>query len=276
MSAHGGTGEDHGAPSEQALSAFGVRREGGRLVGESPTWFGPHVFGGILLAQALDAAAQTVPEGRRARSLHAYFLRPGDASAPLFYDVTVIKDGRAAHTRAVTVAQNEKTVLTMLCSFALDGDGRAYELARAQDVPDPSAVPTTPGPGPLEFAFVGPTPARQDGTRASTHRAWMRIAAARSDDPRLHDCLLAFMGDVSWNGASPWDLSGPPDRSQMVSIDHSMWFHRATRADDWLLYDVHSLVHAGGRGTIRGVLYGIDRRVVASVVQELQFRQRTG
>jgi len=257
---------------EDVLSGFRVRRMGAQLVGESPAWFGPHVFGGILLAQALDAASGSVPDDRRARSLHAYFLRAADASVPLFYDVTVLKDGRLAHTRAVTATQNGETVLTMLCSFAADRDGRAYELDCRKDVPDPSSLASRPGFGPWEFAFVGPTPAREDGTRDSTHRAWMRMTTALPDDLRLHDSVLAFMGDLSWNGACPWDLSGPPDRSNMVSIDHAMWFHRAAPVDDWLYYDVQSLVHAGGRGTIRGVLYGIERQIVSSMAQELQFR----
>jgi acyl-CoA thioesterase-2 len=190
----------------------------------------------------------------------------------LFYEVTTLKDGRSAHTRAVTATQNGETVLTMLCSFAADRDGRTYELACGEDVPDPSSLASRPGPGPWEFAFVGPTPARNDGTRDSTHRAWMRMTTAVPEDPRVHDSVLAFMGDLSWNGACPWDLSSPPDRSGMVSIDHAMWFHRAAPVDDWLFYDVQALVHAGGRGTIRGVLYGSERQIVCSVAQELQFR----
>ena len=257
---------------EDVLSAFRVRRQDAQWVGESPAWFGPHVFGGILLAQALGAASGSVPDDRRARSLHAYFLRVADAAVPLFYEVTTLKDGRLAHTRAVTATQNGETVLTMLCSFAADRDGRTYELACGQDVPDPSSLASRPGPGPWEFAFVGPTPARKDGTRDSTHRAWMRMTTAVPEDPRVHDSVLAFMGDLSWNGACPWDLSSPPDRSGMVSIDHAMWFHRAAPVDDWLFYDVQALVHAGGRGTIRGVLYGSERQIVCSVAQELQFR----
>jgi acyl-CoA thioesterase II len=257
---------------EDVLSAFRVRRLGAQLVGESPAWFGPHVFGGILLAQALDAASQSVPDDRRARSLHAYFLRAADATVPVFYEVTALKDGRLAHTRAVTATQDGETVLTMLCSFAADRDGRAYELASGKDVPDPSSLASRPGPGPWEFAFVGPTPERKDGTRDSTHRAWMRMTTTLPKDPRLHDSVLAFMGDLSWNGACPWDLSSPPDRSNMVSIDHAMWLHRAAPVDDWLYYDVQSLVHAGGRGTIRGVLYGGERQIVCSMAQELQFR----
>lgn len=257
---------------DDVLSAFRVRPEGTRLVGESPVWFGPYVFGGILLAQALNAAGGSVPEGRRARSLHAYFLRAADANVPLFYEVGRVKDGRSVSTRSVTATQNDRAVLTLLCSFAADGDGRDYELACSEDVPDPSSIEPTPGLGPWEFAFVGPTPAREDGTRDSTHRAWMRMTTALPEDLRLHDCVLAFLADLSWNGACPWDLSNPPNRTTMVSVDHAMWFHRAARADDWVFYDVQSLVHVGGRGTIRGVLYGGERQIMCSIAQELQFR----
>jgi acyl-CoA thioesterase-2 len=259
---------------EDVASAFMVRRAGDALIGASPEWFGRRVFGGILLAQALSAASATAVAGdeRRARSLHAYFLRAAETGTPLTYEVDTIRDGRLARTCAVRASQNGHPVLTMLCSFAGEGEGRAYELSRARDAPDPDALGRTPGRGPLEFAFHGPTPEREDGTRDSTHRAWMRIAAELPDDERVHDSVLAFLSDASWNGACPWDLSSPPDRSSMVSIDHAMWFHRPARADEWLYYDVHSLVHAGGHGTIRGVLHGSDRQIVCSMAQQLLFR----
>ena len=255
-----------------AVAAFTVRRRGDVLVGSSPAWFGARVFGGILLAQALHAASTTVDGGFRARSLHAYFLSAADARAPLRYNVAATKDGRTSSVRAVTASQDGAEVVTMQCSFAADRDGREYDLARADDAPDPASLRTRNAPGPWESAFLGPTPEREDGTRSSTHRAWLRISDELPDDRAVHDAAIAFIGDISWNAASPWDLSGPPDRTRMVSVDHAMWFHRAARADEWLYYDVHSLVHAGGRGTIRGLLFGADRTIVASTVQELQFR----
>ena len=36
----------------------------------------------------------------------------------------------------------------------------------------------------------------------------------------------------------------------MASLDHVMWFHRPFRADEWLLYHVHS-PSAGGRARVR-------------------------
>ena len=63
------------------------------------------VFGGQVLGQALSAASQTVPEERRAHSLHAYFLRRGDASKPIVYDVDCIRDGGSFTTRRVVAIQ---------------------------------------------------------------------------------------------------------------------------------------------------------------------------
>jgi acyl-CoA thioesterase II len=256
----------------QAASAFTVGENDGLLVGRSPAWFGGHVFGGILLAQSLDAARSTASPGMRARSLHACFLSAARADAPIAYEVELAKDGRSASTRFVRASQGDRAVMSAICSFAGDRDGRTYDLLCDDDVPEPEELARRPGLGPFEWAFLGPTPKREDGTRRSTHRAWIRITDALPSDRRIHESAICFISDLTWTAASPWKLEGPPDRSGMVSVDHALWLHRAAPADEWLFFDVQSLVHAGGRGTIRGVLYGRDRRVVASMAQELQFR----
>ena len=64
-----------------------------------------NVFGGQVLGQALSAAVQTVPEERAVHSLHAYFLRPGDAGKPIVYNVDCIRDGKSFTTRRVVAVQ---------------------------------------------------------------------------------------------------------------------------------------------------------------------------
>ena len=115
---------------------------------------------------------------------------------------------------------------------------------------------------------MGPTAERADGTRESTHRMWFRIPADLPDDEHLHTALLGFASDWTGVGGRPLHLDG--DIEGMISLDHAVWFHRPARADEWLFYDVHSLVNAGGRGLLRGVMRDEEGRVVVSVAQEMR------
>jgi acyl-CoA thioesterase II len=156
----------------------------------------------------------------------------------------------------------------MDASFTADTDGYDYQLPVAVDARSPAALEVQTGPGPFDQANLGPTPAEPDGTRASTSRAWFRLARRIGDDEHLHTALIAFISDMTLTGGRPLDLEG--DTTGMISLDHAVWFHRPARADEWLLYDVHSLVNAGGRGLLRGTLLTHDRRLVASVTQEMR------
>jgi acyl-CoA thioesterase-2 len=242
--------------------------DGETWAGVPPAWFGEYVFGGVVVAQAIAAATRDAPAGRRLHSLHAYFLRPVVSSDRVSFRVDSLRDGRAFTTRHVGATQSGKPVLDMLCSFTSDADGYVYDLGDLADVPSPDVLSIDQGPGPWVAADVGPTPPSADGTRASTHRKWFRIPAPLPDDEHLHVALLGFATDWTGVGGRPLHLEG--DIQGMVSLDHAVWFHRAARADDWLFYDVHSLVNAGGRGLLRGTMRDRDGRVVVSVAQEMR------
>ena len=143
-----------------------------------------------------------------------------------------------------------------------------YDLPGAADVPPPETLRTRERPGPWIAGRVGADAARADGTRESTHRMWFRIPAELPDDAHLHTALLGFATDWTGIGGRPLHLDG--DIQGMVSLDHAAWFHRPARADEWLFYDVHSLVNAGGRGLLRGVMRDRRGKVVASVAQEMR------
>ena len=228
------------------------------------------LFGGFVIAQAIVAATRDAPEGRRLHSLHAYFLRPVLAASPLTYAVRAIREGRSFTSRHVDVTQDGKPVLELSCSFTADTDGYVYDLPARGDVPSPddAALHSEAGPGPWIASWVGPTPAAADGTRDSTHRIWFRIPRPLPDDVHLHTALLGFASD--WTGVGGRPLHLDDDIQGMVSLDHAVWFHRPARADEWLLYDVHSLVNAGGRGLLRGAMHDADGHVVVSVAQEMR------
>ena len=93
------------------------------------------------------------------------------------------------------------------------------------------------------------------------------MAAPLPDDPALHSALLAYASDWTGLGGRPIHLEG--DTGGMISLDHAAWFHRPTRADEWLFYDVHSTVNAGGRGHLRGTMRNTSGEIVLSMAQEM-------
>src|SRR5210317_2103290 len=86
-----------------------------------------NVFGGQVLGQALSAAYQTIAETRHVHSLHAYFLRHGDASKPIVYDVDCIRDGKSFTTRRVRAVQTGKAIFSMSASFQIEEKGFEHQ-----------------------------------------------------------------------------------------------------------------------------------------------------
>ena len=255
---------------DETVDFVTVRRdEDGGLVGQAPSWFGERLFGGFVVAQAVHAATRVAPKGKRINSLHGYFLRPALAAVPIAYDATVLKDGRTLTVCRLEAVQQGAPVFTMTCSFAVDsgGEGYEYELPLDDDPPPPEDVDLEYGPGPWVSSWLGPTPLRSDGSRRSTHRAWTRVACPLPDDPDLHAAFLGFFSDMTGVGGRPLDLES--DTTGMISLDHAVWFHRPHRADEWVFFDVHSLVNTLGRGVLRGTLRDREGRVIASVAQEM-------
>jgi acyl-CoA thioesterase-2 len=256
----------------ETLELLAVRPDGeggGGWVGRAPGWFGDYLFGGFVIAQAIIAATRNAPVGRRLHSMHAYFLRPVAAANTISYHVRPVREGRSFTTRHLEASQDGKPVLDMTCSFTADADADCYVYdLPCRRIPSPAELDVEPGPGPWVAAYLGPTPPADDGTRESTHRMWCRVPAELPDDEHLHTALLGFATDWTGVGGRPLHLEG--DIQGMISLDHAAWFHRPARADAWLFYDVHSLVNAGGRGLLRGVMRDPEGRVVISVAQEMR------
>jgi acyl-CoA thioesterase-2 len=245
---------------------------GDTWVGRTPDWYGPVVFGGVGLALTISAACGDAPAGSRLHSVHAHFLRPVKGAQEIVFRSDVIKAGRTFNLHRVVASQDGKPVITATCSFTTDTDGYVYDLSGIpKDVPPPEDLPepdaTENEVGPWDVRWVGPSAVRPDGTREATHRHWFRLPRRLGDDPHLHTTLLGYATDWTGVGGRPLHLEG--DTIGMISLDHSAWFHRPARADDWLLQDVQSLVNAGGRGTLRGVIRNPQGLIVASMAQEM-------
>ena len=99
---------------------------------------------------------------------------------------------------------------------------------------------------------------------------WMKARTRLPDDPRLHQCVLAYLSDWSLldTATLPHAVSFTQNNMQMASLDHAMWFHRPFRADEWLLYVQDSPSASGARGLNRGLIYDQQGMLVASAAQE--------
>jgi len=260
------------AAIDDFLALLEHERRGDTWVGRTPDGYGPVVFGGIGLAVTIGAACRDAPEGTRLHSLHAHFLRPVKGGQETVFRTDVMKPGRTFNLHQVTATQDGKPVITMTCSFTCDTDGYVYDLSgvpegvpRPEDLPEPDL--TEDEVGAWDVRWLGPSPLRPDGTREATHRHWFRMARPLGDDPHLHTAIVGYATDWTGLGGRPHHLEG--DVTGMISLDHAAWFHRPARADDWLLQDVESLVNAGGRGTLRGVIRDRHGLIVASMAQEM-------
>ena len=91
--------------------------------GVSPEVSRQRVFGGQVAGQALVAAARTVDTDHEVHSLHAYFLRPGDPTIPILYDVERIRDGRSFATRRVVAIQHGKPIFHLQVSSHVPEEG---------------------------------------------------------------------------------------------------------------------------------------------------------
>ena len=257
---------------DEFLAVLHQERRGDTWVGRTPDWYGPVLFGGVGLAITIGAACRDAPAGGRLHSLHAHFLRPVQGGCDIAFRNEVVKAGRAFNLHRTTATQDGKPVITMSCSFTADTDGYAYDLSGIpDDVPLPDTLPeedqTDAEVRPWDERWLGPSPLRSDGTREATHRHWFRLPRPLGDEPHLHAALIGYATDWTGLGGRPLHLEG--DITGMISLDHAAWFHRPARVDDWLLQDVQSLVNAGGRGTLRGVIRDRHGLIVASMAQEM-------
>lgn len=246
------------------------------------------LYGGQILGQGLKAAALTVDPGRRAHSLHGYFLLAGISDIPVIYDVEFTRDGGSFSTRRVVAKQRAKTIFHMELSFHRVEEGLQHEVALDIDVPEPDALldmrelaeqyaAQFPGKAALlaghssvEMKPVNPEQCFLKPGTGTRGLYWIKAAGELSGDELTQQAALAYLSDYFLISTAllshiPAML---PQNLMMASLDHAMWFHRPCRADDWLLVDALSPFAGGARGFARGQIFGRDRKLVASVAQE--------
>lgn len=246
------------------------------------------VFGGQVIAQALQAAQRSVDDGKVAHSLHAYFMRAGDEDYPILYRVVRDFEGRSFANRRVIAMQKGKPILNMAASFHLPDDGLHHQDTMP-DVPPPEELRSEAElreqirdqipekfkrfflrARPIEIRPVNPRNWFQPEPREPRQYSWFRVVVPLPDDPALHRAMLAYASDMTLLGTCmlPHGVSWMSGQVQTASLDHALWMHEPFRFDEWLLYATDSPWAGHARGFNRGSIYARDGRLVASVAQE--------
>jgi len=238
------------------------------------------LFGGQVASQALRAAQRTVESDHHVNSLHAYFLRPGRFGLPVTFVVDRIRDGSSFTTRRVVAQQDGEAILNLDASFHIDEDGDEFE--------SPSNIDLVPTPEELERDVDHVAPHRrvvdhreiEPPPAASTRAMWIRTVGHLPDDPDLHACVLTYMSDSGPVSAARRAIGrggrwgGGGGDLMTASLDHTLWFHRRARADEWLLYDLQAIACGHARGLTRGAMWTRDGHLAVSVAQEALLRPR--
>ncbi len=258
--------------------------------GESVTIGSPNVFGGQVLAQAVNAAYRTITENRFINSLHAYFLEAGNLTIPIDYHVQEIRDGGSFSTRRVTAKQNDKPIFILAASFHKVEDGFEHQSAMNADIKQPEELLSwedivlqfgdfLPKPlkyflsieRPIDFKPVHvPNPLKPENLPAK-EEIWFKL---KGDIPKMNLALkhqiLTYISDYNVLNAAfnPNAKEYNFSNTQTASLDHSMWFFRDFDFNDWMLFSAESPNAFGARGLSKGNIYTRDGKLVASFAQE--------
>ena len=251
------------------------------------------VFGGQVAAQSLVAAGRTVDVGR-VHSLHSYLLRPGDPTVPILYEVDRIRDGRSFTTRRVVAIQHGRAIFNLQCSFHRDEAPGLVHQAEMPEVPRPDELQTVrerleefrdrlpewfleDRPRPIDQRFIGNVPWLRTPSQETRQRLWVRADGSLPVDPLLHAAVVTYASDMSLieTVLMSHEVNWEDEATMVASLDHCMWFHRALRADRWLLFDQESPSAYGARGIARGLVFDEEGHLVVSMVQEGLIRVKT-
>ncbi len=282
-------------PLQQLIDLHSLERlEEGLFRGESENLGLPQVYGGQVIGQALSAAGYCVDSDRTVHSFHSYFLHPGDISKPIIYDVEKLRDGKSFSTRRVKAIQNGRPIFYLTASYHGNEEGFDHQSTMPDiDGPENYASETELAAQiahhlpehiqntfcvekPIEVRPVIVTNPLNPQKLPAKQYLWIKANGELPDDPIMHQYLLGYASDWGFltTALFPHQVSLFTPKLQVATIDHSMWFHRPFKMDDWLLYVIESPTASHTRGLVRGEIYNRQGQLVATAVQEGVMRFR--
>ncbi|GAA1482971.1 acyl-CoA thioesterase II [Gordonia sinesedis] len=263
------------------------RRDDDLFIGQHPDQKTARTFGGQLLGQGVVAAGRTLTRGEPpVHALHAHFIRGGDVAKPMEYHVARFRDGKSFANRQVTAMQDGEAIFTMLVAFQDNTAGLEHAVEIPQ-VPYPEELPplgehfkgfeeriatfvNALHPIDIRFANDPSWKMRETGGTLRDNRVWMKTDGQMPDDQLMHVAAMCYASDTTVLDSviTTHGLSWGIDRLFAATVNHSMWFHREFRFDEWMLYATRSPVATGSRGMGSGRFWKRDGTLATSVTQE--------
>ncbi|WKX92933.1 hypothetical protein Q1695_010730 [Nippostrongylus brasiliensis] len=270
-------------------------------------------YGGLIFAQALAAAENTVDEKLKPHAVHSFFILNVDIMQPVQYHVRRIREGRSFCTRSVEAIQEDKIVFIMQVSFNLvERDAAVHqdvmpkvrswkELKNVDDLVPSLKTEIAAGKlevkpviekrlnyydghanqNPGDLFEIRPVCVSQyigldDKDTSRTFFSWFKARGKLGDCEKLHRYLVAYNTDATMGGSAYRPHFVNDFRPSMLfSLDHNVWMHQhEMRADEWILAENTSTVAGRGRAFITGKLWSEDGRLLLSCTQEVVLRTR--
>jgi acyl-CoA thioesterase-2 len=275
------------ADFQELLAVLDLNRVDDNLfVGVHPSKNPVRTFGGQMLAQAFVAGSRTVSDKLPPASVSAHFIAGGDPEKDLEFHVARLRDERRFANRRVDVMQDGVLLTSAMVSYLAGGRSLEHGIA-PPELPDPLTVPPVDdllrgyedvvphfvnALRPIDWRYTNdPTWVMRDkGDKLTYNRVWMRTEGAMPDDPVVNCAALVYSSDTTVLDSiiTTHGLSWGYDRIFAVTTNHSVWFHRPVRFDEWVLYSTSSPVAADSRGLGTGHFFDRSGQLLATVVQE--------
>lgn len=258
--------------------------------GISKTVGSPIVFGGQVLAQALNAAYRTIFNQRVLHSMHAYFLEAGNLNSPITYQVSVIRDGGSFSTRRVTAKQGEAIIFILAASFHRSEEGHNHQIEMKSNIKPPEELKSWTDlvveygaflpekmktflqmDRPIEFKPTELINPMDKKDLPPFLDMWFKLKGDSSTlDLATKQQILTYISDYNVLSAAlrPHASKANYGNTQMASLDHSMWFFRDFDFKDWMLFSIESPSTSNARGFAKGNIFTREGKLIASVAQE--------
>jgi acyl-CoA thioesterase-2 len=258
--------------------------------GISKTVGSPNVFGGQVLAQAINAACRTITNSRILHSMHSYFLEAGNLDLPITYNVSIVRDGGSFSVRRVTAHQKETTIFILSASFHKKEDGYNHQIDMNSGIKQPEellswsdmleqfgdVIPSRTKEflmidRPVEFKPVEVVIPYNKEDLPPFSNVWIKLKGESNQlDLATKQQILTYISDYNILAAAMNRHASKAHwgNTQTASLDHSMWYFRDFDFDDWLLYSIESPNTSNARGLAKGNIFTRDGKLIASVAQE--------